>query len=305
MEIIRSLNTFKLEPSVVALGTFDGVHIAHKAVIEKVVKTAQDKGLKSVVYTFSNHPKELSDVETPKRLITPDQKISIIRKLGVDVLIILPFDTAQLNMPAETFLFDVVLDQVNAKHIIVGYDYRFGKNAKGCVNMLKQYQESHGYELEVVEPIRKDGILVSSTLIRQHLLSGHVSSANELLGRKYDIRGKVIHGKHMGRKLGFPTVNLQTDYEMSVLRPGVYMTETIVDGKIYPSVTNVGFNPTFNQKNFNIETFILDFDKDLYGETLDVLFIRFIRKEIRFDSLDKLIEQIESDVKITKEYFSL
>ncbi|MCH4890913.1 bifunctional riboflavin kinase/FAD synthetase [Acidaminobacter sp. JC074] len=305
MKVIRSLSEFKLEPSVVALGTFDGVHIAHKKVIEKVVKTAKEKGLQSVVYTFSNHPKELSDVETPKRLITPEQKISIIKKLGVDILIMVPFDETQLNMQAEVFLVDIVLKNINAKHIIVGYDYRFGKNAKGCVNMLKQYQAEYGYELEIIDPIRKDGILISSTLIRQHLLSGQVASANELLGRKYDIRGKVIHGKHMGRKLGFPTVNLKTDYEMSVLRPGVYMTETIIDKKVYPSVTNVGFNPTFNQTDFNIETYILDFDGDLYGETLDVLFIRFIRKEIRFDSLDALIEKIESDVQLTREFFGL
>lgn len=305
MKIIRSLESIQLEPSAVALGTFDGVHIAHKKVIERVVKTAQDNDLLSVVYTFSNHPKEMSDVETPKRLITPEQKINIMEKLGVDVLIIVPFDQVQLNIEAEYFLEEILVNRIKAKHIIVGYDFRFGKNAKGCTSFLSQNKKTYDYELDIIEPIRNNGVLVSSTLIRQHLLSGNVSDANALLGRKYDIRGTVIHGKHMGRKLGYPTVNLETTYEMSVLKPGVYITETIIENKIYPSVTNVGFNPTFNQKNFNIETYILDFDADLYGYELDVLFIRFIRPEIKFDSLDALIKKIESDVEITKEYFNL
>ncbi len=303
MRIIRSLESFKLEPSAIALGTFDGVHIAHKEVIQTVVETAKSKKLLSVVYTFSNHPKEMSDVVTPKRLITPDQKIDIIGKLGVDVLVIVPFDEYQLNISAESFLEEIILDKINAKHIIVGYDFRFGRNAKGCVSMLKDYQTEHKYALDVIEPIRHNGVLISSTRIREHLLNGHVESANELLGRKYDIRGTVVHGKHMGRKLGFPTINLKTTYEMSVLRPGVYITETVIDDKVFPSVTNVGFNPTFNQKDFNIETYILDFDQDLYDRVLDVMFIRFISPEVKFNSLDELISKIDNDVRIARAYF--
>lgn len=305
MRIIRSLDSFKLDDSVVALGTFDGVHIAHKEVIQNVVETAKTKGLLSVVYTFSNHPKELSAVETPKRLITPDKKIEIIEALGVDILIIVPFDEYQLNIDADYFLEEIILNQINAKHIIVGYDFRFGKNAKGCVNMLQEYQSSHHFALDVIEPIRHKGLIVSSTRIRENLLNGDVESANELLGRKYDIRGKVIHGKHMGRKLGFPTINLETSYEMSVLKPGVYITETLIDGDIFPSVTNVGFNPTFNQQDFNIETYILDFDSDLYDKVLDVLFIRFISPEVKFESLEALVEKIGHDVKVAKDYFGL
>jgi riboflavin kinase/FMN adenylyltransferase len=169
--------------------------------------------------------------------------------------------------------------------------------------MLKDYQMEHKYALDVIEPIRYNGVLVSSTRIREHLLNGHVESANELLGRKYDIRGTVVHGKHMGRKLGFPTINLKTTYEMSVLRPGVYITETVIDNKVFPSVTNVGFNPTFNQKDFNIETYILDFDQDLYDRVLDVMFIRFISPEVKFNSLDELISKIDNDVQIARAYF--
>jgi len=308
MRIFHSIDdTFlSLQPSALALGTFDGVHIAHKEVIESVVNVAKKAGLLSVVYTFSNHPKEMNDsVETPKKLITPEKKIEIIKNLGVDVLIIVPFDERQLNIEAETFLQSIIVDKINAKHIIVGYDFRFGQNAKGCVNMLSDHQEIYDYTLDIIKPIRHDGVIVSSTIIRNYLLNGQVEEANTLLGRKYDLKGKIIKGKQVGKTLGFPTINLETTYDMSILKPGVYITETLLDDKIYPSVTNVGFNPTFNQQNFNVETFILDFDQDLYDETVHILFTRFIRPEIKFDSLADLIKRIDEDVEITKEYFSL
>ena len=308
MRIFHSIDdTFlSLQPSALALGTFDGVHIAHKEVIESVVNVAKKAGLLSVVYTFSNHPKEMNDsVETPKKLITPEKKIEIIKNLGVDVLIIVPFDERQLNIEAETFLQSIIVDKINAKHIIVGYDFRFGQNAKGCVNMLSDHQEIYDYTLDIIKPIRHDGVIVSSTIIRNYLLNGQVEEANTLLGRKYDLKGKIIKGKQVGKTLGFPTINLETTYDMSILKPGVYITETLLDDKIYPSVTNVGFNPTFNQQNFNVETFILDFDQDLYDETVHILFTRFIRPEIKFDNLEDLIKRIDEDVEITKEYFSL
>ena len=308
MKIIHSIDDMfqSLQPSALALGTFDGVHIAHKEVIESVVKVAKETGLLSVVYTFSNHPKEMNDsVETPKKLITPEKKIEMINELGVDVLIIVPFDDNQLNIEAETFLQSIIVDKINAKHVIVGYDFRFGRNAKGCVNMLSDHQEIYDYTLDIIKPIRHDGVIVSSTIIRNYLLNGQVEEANTLLGRKYDLKGKVIKGKQVGKTLGFPTINLETTYDMSILKPGVYITETLINDVIYSSVTNVGFNPTFNQKNFNVETFILDFDQELYDETVHILFARFIRPEIKFDNLEDLIKRIDEDVKLTKEYFSL
>ncbi|MBI9012790.1 MAG: bifunctional riboflavin kinase/FAD synthetase [Clostridiales bacterium] len=308
MKIIHSIDDMfqSLQPSALALGTFDGVHIAHKEVIESVVKVAKEAGLLSVVYTFSNHPKEMNDsVETPKKLITPEKKIEIIEKLGVDVLIIVPFDEQQLNIEAETFLKSIIIDKINAKHVIVGYDFRFGKNAKGCVNMLSDNQEIYNYTLDIVKPIRHEGVIVSSTIIRNFLLNGQVEEATALLGRKYDLKGTVVKGKQVGKTLGFPTINLESTYDMSILKPGVYITETLFNDVVYPSVTNVGFNPTFNQKNFNVETFILNFNQELYDETVHILFIRFIRPEIKFDNLEDLIKQIDDDVEIAKEYFNL
>lgn len=292
--------------TVLALGTFDGLHTAHKHVIEKVVELAKENNFLSVVYTFSNHPKEMSQsVETPKRLITPDQKIDIIKSLGVDILILVPFDEVQLNIEAEEFLQRIIVEKIKAKHVVVGFDFRFGKNAKGCVNMLKDQSKILGYDVDIIDPIRYEGMIISSTMIRNYLLSGKVEHANDLLGRKYCIRGTVVVGRQVGRKLGFPTINLNTEYEMSVLKPGVYATETKFNNQIFYSVTNVGFNPTFNQNNFNVETHIINYDGDLYDLEVEILFNKFIREEVKFNTVDELVNQINRDVLHVKSFFNI
>lgn len=306
MKIIRTIeDVVNIElGTVIALGTFDGVHTAHEEVIKSAVNLAKKNKLLSVVYTFSNHPRELSG-QAPKRLITPSQKIKIIEKLGVDILVMVPFDQKQLNLSADDFLKGILTEKLCAKHIVVGYNFRFGKGAQGDVHYLRANALELKYNLDIVEPIKYNHVVVSSTLIRNYLLDGDVESANRLLGRKYCIDGFVKHGKKMGRKLGFPTINLETEYEMSVLKPGVYLTETIIDQKLYHSLTNVGFNPTFDQKEFNIETFIIDFSDDVYGEHVRIQFINYIREELKFEILEDLITQIDHDVQIAKEYFKI
>lgn len=308
MRILQSLKQIGQLPdaTAIALGTFDGVHIAHQQIIQQTVRYAREHNLKSVVYTFSNHPRELTPgIESPKRLLTPTQKMEIIEQLGVDILVILPFDQQQLTMPPEYFIEEILLKQLQVKHITVGYDFRFGKHAEGNTDMLKTYSESSGFTLNIVDPIRYKGVLISSTFIRNCLLSGDVKCANRLLGRAYCVQGHVVKGKQIGRKLGFPTINLKTEYEMSVLKPGVYATMTDIDGKIYYSATNVGFNPTFDQEHFTIETFIFNFDQDIYGYKVKIIFDKYIRPEIKFDNLDDLIKQIDDDVQAIKSRFNL
>lgn len=308
MKTIRTLDKpINLEKNTaIALGTFDGVHIAHQAVIEKMVEVARAKDLLSVVYTFSNHPRELNHLaESPKKLITPSQKIDIMSSLGVDILVIIPFDEKQLNMPAEQFIEETLISTLKASHLTVGYDFRFGKNARGCTQMLKDMSERYHYTLDVIEPIRYQGMTVSSTMIRNFLLEGDVKCANTLLGREYAVEGHVVKGKQVGRTLGFPTINLKTEFEMSVLRPGVYVTQTEIDGELYYSATNVGFNPTFDQEHFTIETFILDYERELYGHEVRIIFKSYIRPEKRFENLDELIDQIDDDVKLVRSYFNL
>lgn len=308
MKVFYNLNEeFSIKKkTAIALGTFDGLHIAHEYVITQVVDIARKNNLLSVVYTFSNHPKDLvPSVESPKRLITPEQKVERIRSLGVDILVIVPFDEIQLSIDAEEFLSDIIVKKLNAAHVVVGYDFRFGKNAKGCVNMLRDKSNELDYTVDIIDPIKFDGITVSSTLIRNYLLAGNVLGANNLLGRKYSVQGVVIRGKQVGRKLGFPTINLDIDYNMTVLKPGVYATQTKVGDDTYHSITNVGFNPTFDQVDFNIETYILDYDEDLYDEHVEIIFNDYMREEIKFDNLDDLIDQISTDVDEVKEFFNI
>lgn len=306
MKVINNIKDIDVNSeAVLALGTFDGIHIAHKHVIEFAVKIAKKNNLLSVVYTFSNHPKEMNEgVVTPKRLLHPDKKIEIIKSLGVDILIMVPFDKEQINIEAEYFLKEIIVKKIKAKHIIVGYDFRFGRNANGCTNMLKEYSTELDYAIDVISPIKSEGLIISSTMIRTFLLNGNVEAANALLGRKYSITGTVVIGKQLGRKLGFPTINLNTSCEMSVLKSGVYVTNTIVNKTNYLSISNVGFNPTFNQKNFVVETHIFDFSGDLYGLEVEIVFEKYIREEKKFDFIENLVAQISSDIEYTKRFFS-
>lgn len=306
MKTITNINNIYeiTEPSAVALGTFDGMHIGHQHVIKKMVAHSKKEGLKSMVYTFSNHPKDLHPTDdTPKRLMTPSQKMAMIASLGVDYLIQVPFDDYQVNISAEDFIKKILVDQLLVKHVCIGFDFRFGKNASGNKDLLMEKSRIYDYSLEIVEPISVDNSVVSSTLIRQHLLNGQVMKANALLGRPYCVEGHVVDGKKMGRKLGFPTANLKTEYEMSVLKPGVYISEVDLNGTLYPSLTNVGFNPTFDQEHFTIETYIMDFDEDIYGQHLRVSFLSYMRPEIRFKNLDELIDQIHADLLLARKHF--
>lgn len=292
------------KPSAVALGTFDGMHIGHKAVIKAMVAHSKENNLISIVYTFSNHPKSYpDDLLGPKRLMSPTQKANLLEMLGIDILIQVPFDKEQVNTTAKVFLEDILLKILNVKHISVGYDFRFGYKAQGNVDFLKD-NNNNQYSLDVVEPIEKENLVVSSTHIRNFLLNGKVLSANKLLGRPYCVNGHVDHGKKMGRQLGFPTANLKTDFEMSVLKPGVYITQVCWKDNTYNSVTNVGFNPTFDQEHFTIETYILDFNEDIYNEFIQVSFLKYLRPEIKFDNLTALIDKIKEDVDIAIDYFN-
>jgi len=290
-------------PAAIALGTFDGMHIGHQGVVRAMVDHSRRHNLISIVYTFSNHPKSYPDADRgPKRLLTPKQKEKILEDLGVDILIQVPFDEDQLSIKADVFLKDILLGKLNVKHISVGYDFRFGHKAQGNVEYLNAHKDL-GYTLEIIEPITIKDKPVSSTLIRQALINGEVLKANRLLGHPYRVEGHVEHGKKMGRQLGFPTANLKTDYEMSVLKPGVYISQAKWQGQVYNSVTNVGFNPTFDQEHFTIETYILDFDEDIYDDHLEVIFLYYLRPEIKFSGLDDLIDKIGQDVDEARAYF--
>ncbi|MBF4691775.1 bifunctional riboflavin kinase/FAD synthetase [Fusibacter ferrireducens] len=289
----------------VALGTFDGLHIGHMEVLSEMKKTAESKGLKTFVYTFSNHPREvLTPNNVPPKIMDVDEKTQIFTRFGLDYLSLIKFDEEQLKIEPEDFIKDVLIGKLNMKHLTVGYDYRFGRKARGDVNMLMAFSETYGYTYEIVKPIMKNEIRISSTLIRELLLDGKIVEANFYLGRKHFVKGTVVEGKKLGKTIGVPTANLRIKENISTIKSGVYITETVHKGTTYKSVTNVGYNPTFNQIGLNMETYIFDFDQILYGEQIEVHFIKRLRDEMKFESVDELIVKMQSDLKKARDYFA-
>ena len=301
-ETIQPLN----EDTAITLGTFDGLHIGHVKIIKQLVKDAKDRNLKSVVYTFKNHPLSLSNsIETPSTIFKLDYKKEILEKLGVDILIFLTFNEKQKNIEPNYFIEEILVKKLRMKHLVVGYDYHFGKKAKGNTELLIKSSRKYHYSYDIVDPIKKDYVRVSSTLIRKLLANGKIKDANYYLGRPYSLEGKVIDGEKIGRKIGYPTANLELDNNFAILRPGVYITKTLLDGEFYHSVTNVGFNPTLKQSEFSVETYILDFDQSIYGKHIRVDFYKKIRDELKFKDVEELTEYIRWDVYNTKKFFDL
>lgn len=294
------------EATSVALGTFDGLHIGHAEVLNIMKEAARLKGLKSFVYTFSNHPKEfLTPDQVPPKIMDIDEKVQIFTRVDVDYLALIRFDEAQILFEPEDFVKTILIDKLNMKHLTVGYDYRFGKKANGNVALLIELSEKYGYTYEIVQPIMRNDVRVSSSLIRELLSDGRIEEANFYLGRKHFIKGLVVRGKGMGHKLGFPTANLRIKDNISTIKPGVYITETLWKGNIYPSVTNVGFNPTFEQTGIHLETYILGVDQEMYDEIIEVHFVKRLRAEIKFNHVDELIVAMQGDLSKTKAYFNI
>lgn len=295
-----------IEPTSVALGTFDGLHIGHAEVLNIMKRAAQEKDLKSFVYTFSNHPKEiLAPDNVPSKIMDIDEKVQIFARIDVDYLALIKFDETQIIYEPEDFVKEVLIGLLNMKHLTVGHDYRFGRKASGDVSILMDLADKYGYTYEIVEPIMKNELRVSSTLIRELLQEGRIEEANFYLGRKHFIKGLVVRGKGVGHTLGFPTANLRIKENISTIKPGVYITETIWKGKWFPSVTNVGYNPTFEQTGIHLETYILGIDQEMYDETIEVHFIKRLRDELKFNSLDELMVAMNKDLANTKAYFKL
>lgn len=290
----------------VALGTFDGLHIGHMEIINHMKQVAAERNLKSFVYTFSNHPKEiLNPDDVPSKIMDIDEKVQIFTRNTIDYLALLKFDQRQFELSPERFIKEILVDTLNMKHLTVGYDYKFGAGAKGDVETLKKYASQYGYTYDIIQPVLRQGIRVSSSLIRSLLAEGNIEEANKYLGRNHFIKGTVVKGKGRGKALGFPTANLRIKENVSTIKPGVYITETHWRGFVYPSATNVGFNPTYNQTGIHMETYILGIDHPMYDELIEVHFLKRIRDEVKFSSENELIQAMNGDIQNMKAYFSL
>jgi len=306
MKLIQSMNEIdKISGEVgISLGTFDGLHVGHRKLIDNLIVNCKKRNLKSVVYTFSNHPREYTlGLRIPK-IISLDEKIHIFSSMGIDYLILLKFDNFQRDIDADYFIKDFICKKLNVKFITVGFDYRFGKNANGDGNLFKKYSSEVGYEIDIVESVNYNEEKISSTLIRNMLYDGEIEKANLLLGRNYSFSGEVIHGKKLGRKLGFPTANIYVNENMNLIKSGVYLSRIKIGKKYHNALTNVGFNPTFDRSELSVESYIINYSDNLYGRHIRVEFLKMLRDEKKFSSKEELIEQMKNDLIKAEKYFN-
>ena len=283
--------------SVVTIGTFDGVHIGHKAILKRVIDSAKKNDLDSAVLTFFPHPRMVVQKDSNIKLLnTLSEKKQLLEKTELDHLIIHPFTQVFSRLTAVEYVRDILVNQLNAKKIIIGYDHRFGRNRTANIEDLREFGNTYHFDVEEISAQELDDVAVSSTKIRNALTSGDILTANGFLGYNYVVSGTVVKGKAIGRTLNYPTANLKIveNYKL-IPEKGIYITKAFLNEKIVYGMTSIGTNPTVGGTDRTIETFFLDFDGDLYGHRLDVVFHEKLREEQRFDSLDALQAAIKAD----------
>jgi riboflavin kinase/FMN adenylyltransferase len=290
--------------SVVTIGTFDGVHIGHKAILNRLIATAKNEDLDSVVLTFFPHPRMVLQTDSSIKLInTIDERKDLMNKTGLDHLIIHPFTKAFSRLTALEYVRDILVHKLNIKKIVIGYDHRFGRNRNADINDLKEFGLEYGFEVEEISAQELDDVAVSSTKIRTALKIGDIQTANTYLGYPFMLSGKVVKGKAIGRTIQYPTANLELseDYKL-IPKEGVYVVKTIIDNKTFYGLTNIGTNPTVGGTAKTIETYFLNFSDNLYEKTLQIEFLTHVRDAETFESLDALKKAIQSDEKFARNF---
>jgi riboflavin kinase / FMN adenylyltransferase len=302
MEIIRNLSHIgKLRNPVATIGNFDGVHMGHRQIFRQLKQAAADANGVSVVITFEPHPLKVIPSGKKIRLIsTYEEKERLLEASGIDYLIVIPFTREFAAISAREFVSDVLVRSLGITKLIIGYDYAFGRNREGNIGFLRLLGKEYGFAVEVLEPIWDGKTLFSSTNIRKMVEDGNVSDVVRLLGRHFSIGGKVVHGHHRGKLLGFPTANIQTDHEL-IPKCGVYAVKVKIDGTFYDGACNIGPNPTFDDEAISIEVFIFDFGGDLYGQNLQLFFVERVRDERKFPDPGILQQAIAADVSRARE----
>ena len=307
MEIITSLDAElknKYPATVIALGTFDGLHLGHTDVINTAKDYAERSGLKLAVFTFSNHPLALIRPDlVPVRIISAEEKIKLLESFGVDYLINIPFTEDFAALSPDEFLDRLAC--FNYRCLVVGENFTYGFLGSGKTETLERSGRKIGFDVIVRPLVKMNGNVVSSTGIRNLIQAGHIEYANRMLGRAYAITGTIVHGEQRGRKLGFPTANIELLHgEMAVPAPGVYAVTVSIEGSIYEGMGNIGNNPTFNDvEHARLEVNLFNCSGDLYGKTMSVQFHKYIRAEKKFSGVEELCRQIEEDKKAIKTYF--
>lgn len=289
-----------------SLGMFDGVHLGHQSIINELNRISREKNLESSILTFWPHPRLVFNPDEELKLLnTINEKIRLLEKYGISNLFLQDFDEDFRNLTGEEFVKKILVEKLDVKYLIVGYDHVFGKNKSGNFELLQKLAPEYGFEVEQMEAVNIHNKNVSSTKIRTALSEGKISEANEMLGYFYPVSGKVIHGKKIGRAIGYPTANIEIENLKLLPKNGAYIVEVFVKNRQYKGMLSIGTNPTIdeNGRTVHTEVYILDFDEDIYGEAITVKFRDFLHNEIQFENLEKLIEKLDEDKKRTEEFF--
>ncbi|KGM97724.1 riboflavin kinase [Clostridium novyi A str. 4552] len=283
------------EKTYIALGSFDGLHVGHMSLINKTIELGKKNNAKSMVFTFKNHPLTIIKKDmAPKLIIDNEVKSELLEKAGIDIVNYINFDDEFMKISPEDFIKNM-LKCYNAQGIVVGFNYRFGYKNLGDIELLKKLSDKFGFELNIIEPVKIDGDIVSSSKIRQLVSEGNIIKANKFLNRPFMLHGTVMHGKQLGRKMNFPTTNLKYNKKFVLPKGGVYYTCVKYNGEKYKGITNIGYNPTVSDKKLSIETHILGFQKEIYNENVKVYFCERIRDEKKFNSIKELANQLTKD----------
>ena len=298
MREITDITTFTTQqPTVLTIGTFDGVHLGHQKIVERVVTNARQEGLLATVFTFFPHPRMVVQHDKGLKLIhTLEEKKQLLQQLGVDLLVVQPFNEAFAQLTAEEFVSTILVQRLNVKKVIIGYDHRFGRNRTANIDDMRLFGKKYGFAVEEISVQEVDEVSVSSTKIREALNKGDVTTAEHYLGTPYSLTGRVVHGLKLGRTLGYPTANIQVteDYKL-IPKDGVYAVYSYIDGRKVYGMMSIGKNPTIEGKGASIEVYFFDFNGDLYDQKLTIEFVQYLREEQKFATIDLLKKQLQDD----------
>ena len=302
-KVVGLAETIQKNQTIVTIGTFDGVHIGHQKIIQRLINVGKEKGLKSVVLTFFPHPRMVLHKNSDLKLLnTIDEREAILTSLGLDQMVIKTFTKEFSNLSAHEFVKKVLVESLHAKYIIIGYDHQFGKGRSANIDDLKIFGTEFGFEVEEISAQDVEDVSVSSTKIRKAIQEGDIETATAFLGNPFFLTGTVIKGKGLGKQIGFPTANIHisVDYKL-IPKDGVYVVKGIIKGKTVSGMMNIGTNPTVDGEHHSLEVHFFDFDEDIYGQSIQIEFLKRLRDEQKFDSLKSLTDQLKKDKTTTEE----
>ncbi|WP_454060506.1 bifunctional riboflavin kinase/FAD synthetase [Elizabethkingia ursingii] len=287
-----------------SLGMFDGVHKGHQEIIKKLKKHSETHQLESALLTFWPHPRKVLQPEVEIKLLnTLEEKLQLLERFGIQKTFLQEFNDNFRNLSGEDFVKQILLDKLHMKHIVIGYDHHFGKNKSGNFELLEKMASENNFVVEETKAVLVNELAVSSTKIRNALSEGDIITANEFLGYHYPVSGTVVGGKKIGRTIGYPTANIDVDPIKLLPKNGAYIVDVELNGQMHKGMLSIGTNPTINGTKKTTEVYILDFDQDIYGENITVYFRDYLHDEIKFESLEKLIERLDEDKQLTINFF--